>query len=256
MLKTIRADFYRLFHSKGFFITQGILIVLIMFIILTETVGSIASGSGVVDSQSQLISVWTGTGTVTTISTMASSLLYFCLPLFIMTLGFDLSRKTYKNLLTAGVSRLSFLLSKYIVFLIMSALQFVFYYGVAFLSASIKNGVGELDVEFFQTFGQAVGFQFFSLQAIFVLGLIATVCTFSNVAGVLTVVIVPLVLMLLPVFIKSQDWLTYLCFQQLIDAAWMTSLPDHFWLKAAVSISITIVLGLTLSYQQFRKKEL
>lgn len=41
MINTIRADFYRLFYSKGFYITQLFLIVVIVLSIWTEALGSV-----------------------------------------------------------------------------------------------------------------------------------------------------------------------------------------------------------------------
>ena len=64
---------------------------------------------------------WDSYQTVIAMSTMAAYLIYFSLPLFVMILGYDLTKKTYKNQLAIGISRWYFFMSKYLIFLLISA---------------------------------------------------------------------------------------------------------------------------------------
>lgn len=256
MLNSIKADFYRLFHSKGFYITQGLLLLLVVTSVTGEALGSI----GVTGQQSlqsdALEAVWTGRVTIEAMSSMASFLLYFCLPLFVITIGFDLTKKTYKNLLTAGVSRRGFFVSKYIVFVLMSLMQFVIYYGAAFVTACIKNGAGSINGEFIGNFFRVFGLQFVFFQAIFGLAVVAMNLVRSNVASVLAVIIFPIVVSMLAMLLKNADWLQYLNFQGNIDSAWVQGAPDGYWVKAVMASLASILVCLGLGYSAFQKQDL
>ncbi len=257
MINTIRADFYRLFRSKGFFITQLALITTVIFSVASEAVGSINFQSNdpqlVNDSLNNL--PWSATNALVTMSTMASFLFYFCLPLFVMTIGFDLTRKTYKTVLTAGVSRWHFFSSKYITFVVMSLMQFIFYYGLTFLTAWIKNGLGVVTEDFWWHFVQTFGIQFLCLTAIFGLATLAVYLTFSNVTAVLTVVLAPLILTAITIF-TNVEWFIHFNFQSLVDSAWTLEIANHFWLKTTFSALATILLTVSFAYVNFQKKEL
>ncbi|RGW61932.1 hypothetical protein [Enterococcus durans] len=144
MINAIRADFYRLLHTKGFFITQIALILIIIVSVFTQALGS----AGVMTEQLKHLQSgaldlkWDSYQTVIAMSTMAAYLIYFSLPLFVMILGYDLTKKTYKNQLAIGISRWYFFMSKYLIFLLISACQFIFYYGFTFLAAGIRYGFG------------------------------------------------------------------------------------------------------------------
>lgn len=123
MINAIRADFYRLLHTKGFFITQIALILIIIVSVFTQALGS----AGVMTEQLKHLQSgaldlkWDSYQTVIAMSTMAAYLIYFSLPLFVMILGYDLTKKTYKNQLAIGISRWYFFMSKYLIFLLISA---------------------------------------------------------------------------------------------------------------------------------------
>lgn len=258
MINTIRADFYRLFHSKGFFITQFLLIAVVVLSVSMEALGSVGLNVGDISSpqDSFALQQWTSATTLTAMSSMASFLLYFCLPLFVMTIGFDLSRQTYKNVLTSGISRGHFFLSKQVTFLVMSLMQLIFYYGSAFLTAWAKNGLGTFEADYLTNFIRMFGIQFLCLNAIFSIGMLLLYLTFSNVAAVLAVVVSPLLIAAGTLALSKYDWLTYFNFQSLIDSAWIHAVPEYFWLKTALTAAGTVLICSVLSYEIFKKKEL
>ncbi|MBO1305291.1 ABC transporter permease [Enterococcus sp. 669A] len=257
MVNTIRADFYRLFHSKGFYVTQIILIAVVVLSVLTEglvTVGSFSETLHSLQEQANQAQ-WSGANTVVAMSTMASFLIYFSLPIFIMTIGFDLSRKTLKNLVTSGVSRGKFFFSKYVVFLFMVLMQFVFYYGTLFITASLKSGVGTFGPDYFENLFRALIMQFISVQGIFAFGLLVLFLTFSNISAVLTVVLLPIFISLMSAIYSKVEVFRYLSFQGNIDAAWI-NVPDNYWLKVAVTCLVVIILCSTVSLASFRKRDI
>ena len=259
MLNTLRADFYRLFRTKGFYIIQIVLIFVVFLSVATETIGS----NGLqIDELSQLqIAIdeltWTAAHVIPAMSMMSSFLFYFCLPLLTLTIGYDLIHSTNKNLLTSGVSRLNFFVSKYLVFVVVSTCQLFFYYAVAFLTASIKNGIGEFGDGFMTNFLRTFSIQALSLQAVFAVAIWVLYLLFSNVGAVITVIIFPLIISILQMLFQNVSFLNYIGFQSNMETAWIAAIgPEHYWLKVAVSCILFILLMLTISYQVFRRKNL
>lgn len=258
MINAIRADFYRIFHSKGFYITQLILIALVVLSVFTKSLGS----SGIqtddlanLQANSQSVN-WNAYQSVIAMSSMAAFLMYFCLPLFIIILGHDLTRKTYKNQLAVGVSRWSFFISKYVIFLLISFLQFVFYYGFTFLTAWLKYGIGKAPTYFWPDLFRTMGIQFITFQAIFAIGLLVLMLVFSNVAAVIAVIVSGLVTGILVAVFSNITWLRYFDFQTNINLAWMQDMPNHYWLKASLSaLLFTVGIGLA-AYQFLRNRDL
>ncbi len=259
MFNTLRADFYRLFRSRGFYITQIVLIFVVFLSVATEAVGTVGMQTEEISQLQATVveSTWTGVHALSAMSAMSSFVLYFCLPLLAMTIGFDLTRSTYKNLLTSGISRLNFFLSKYLVFVVASTCQLFFFYLITFLTASMKNGVGELETSFITNFLRTFSIQVLCLQAVFAIGILAMYLFHSNVSAVLTVIIFPLIISVLYMFFQEASFLQYISFQANMDIAWVEAIgPENYWLRVAVSCILFILTSLTISYQVFRRKNL
>jgi ABC-2 type transport system permease protein len=258
MINAIRADFYRLFHTKVFYITQISLIALVVVVVLTQALGSAGMSSDQLEQLQSGIydSSWNGYQTVIALSSMASFLIYFCLPLFTMIIGYDLTKRTYKNQLAVGVSRLHFFVSKYLIFLLISALQFAFYYIFTFLAGTARYGLGTVPENFWSNIFRTLGIQFLSFQAIFAVSLLLVCLTFSNVAAVIGAIISGLFLGIPQVIFPKIEWFKHLDFQSSINLAWITDVPEHFWLKTTVTaLCFTIILA-GLAYQSLRKRDL
>lgn len=258
MINAIRADFYRLLHTKGFFITQIALILIIIVSVFTQALGS----AGVMTEQLKHLQSgaldlkWDSYQTVIAMSTMAAYLIYFSLPLFVMILGYDLTKKTYKNQLAIGISRWYFFMSKYLIFLLISACQFIFYYGFTFLAAGIRYGFGTPPENFWGDLLRMMGIQFITFQAIFAIALLLLTLTFSNVSAVIGVIVTSMVLGIISAVLPKVEWLKYFDFQTNINIAWLKDMPEHYWLKAIIAaLAFTIILG-CLAYQGIRKRDL
>lgn len=259
MLNTIRADFFRLFHTVGFYITQLVLVLMVVLDIrqkgLIFVMHFIINGQQMNFSDSLTNNSWNGVNTLQQLACGASTLIYFCLPLFVITIGYDLTRKTSKNLLSAGVSRLNFFLSKYLVFMSMCAMQFVIYYGAGFVFSSMLRGVGTFDGDFLRNFIQTLGIQFICLQGIFIFAVLALNLLGSNIAAVLTIMIFPGIILGVSTILDKVDWLKYINFQGNMDTAVLTSSPEHYWLKAVVTAIAFIALGSAAAYSFFRQRD-
>jgi ABC-2 type transport system permease protein len=173
-----------------------------------------------------------------------------------MTVGYDCSRHTLKNLLTSGISRNKFIISKYLVFIVMTLMQFVYFYGTAFIVASIKNGIGILDLGFIQELSKTIGIQFACIQGVFVIALFVLVLTFSNVMSVFTVIVVPVTLTVLSLFLDKIKWLKYLAFQNNMDMAWRDSMPETYWSYVFLATALVFLVFFIASLIVFKKKDL
>ena len=258
MINTIRADFYRLFRSWGFWITQAVLIMAVVGSILAQSSGKIGISVSTSTATTEALGykvVWNGVQTLNIMSTMSTLLTYLCLSLFIITIGYDLSRGLLKNLLTSGVSRAQFFFSKYLVFLAVILVQFVFYYGLSFITASLLHGVGKAPSDFWGNFLGAFIMQFLFIQADFAIGLLTLYLTYSTVWPVLATIVVPMIIGMLGVFIGSLHWMTHsLDFQGNMALAMSLSHGDIAKLVPTAFAVILVLAG--LAYWSFMKKDL
>ena len=154
MIQTIRADFYRLFHSKGFWITEFILLANILlgavYKVTSRFGTSISTDSQ--DVAQQVPEKMTGINALAHFSGHSDSIIFFTLIVVCLLLGVDLSRKLYKNSLAHGISRTEFFLSKTLVSFVVAIFQFILLLGLSFIIASSINGIGTAPAGFFGQF--------------------------------------------------------------------------------------------------------
>ena len=154
MIQTIRADFYRLFHSKGFWITEFVLLANILLGVLykvTSRFGTSISTDGQNITQQVPVKM-TGINALAHFSGHSDSIIFFTLIIVCLLLGVDLSRKLYKNSLAHGISRTEFFLSKTLVSFVVTIFQFILLLGLSFIIASSINGIGTAPAGFFGQF--------------------------------------------------------------------------------------------------------
>ena len=154
MIQTIRADFYRLFHSKGFWITEFVLLANILIGVLykvTSRFGTSIETDGQNITQQVPVKM-TGINALAHFSGHSDSIIFFTLIVVCLLLGVDLSRKLYKNSLAHGISRTEFFLSKTLVSFVVTIFQFILLLGLSFIIASSINGIGTAPAGFFGQF--------------------------------------------------------------------------------------------------------
>lgn len=153
MLNIIRADLYRIFRGKAFYITFG---VLIAFIILQSIAGtgnigmnmnSVSGGTEaeMLSSALEEMSRITKADGITAPFVMAgvtANLVYFMIPLIICFVGTDFSSSAIKNVLARGVSRNKYYFAKLIPLLVFTVLMQVINLFLPLIVASIRNGFG------------------------------------------------------------------------------------------------------------------
>ena len=143
MIHTIQADFYRLFRSKGFWITEFILFVLLLMGATIGATGHLMSVNTTPETEFPTKG-WDGIQALINASSNGSNLVFLCIILACLVLGVDLIGKLYKNSLTVGVSRTEFFLAKSFVLASIALLQLIASLIIAFIPATILNGFGTM----------------------------------------------------------------------------------------------------------------
>ena len=163
MIHTIQADFYRLFRSKGFWITEFILFVLLL---MGATIGATGHLMSVNTTPPETPTHgWNGIEALINASNNGSNLVFLCIILVCLVLGVDLIGKLYKNSLTVGVSRTEYFLAKSFVLASIALLQLIASLVIAFVPSTLLNGLGTMPDGFIANLLLMIFLQFLCLLA-------------------------------------------------------------------------------------------
>lgn len=164
MIHTIQADFYRLFRSKGFWITEFILFVLLLMGATIGATGHLMSVNTTPETEFPTKG-WDGVQALINASSNGSNLVFLCIVLTCLVLGVDLIGKLYKNSLTVGVSRTEYFLAKSFVLASIALLQLIASLVIAFIPATLLNGIGTMPDGFATNLLLTIFLQFLCLLA-------------------------------------------------------------------------------------------
>lgn len=212
MIKLMKADSYRLLRSKGMYVSIGLMILYITVSILARAQGTIGVNTSetmnAISGENQM--VWTG---MVTIKNMLGNILileYFLLIYFIIIFGADFSMSTYKNVLSSGMSRQKYYLSKLLLIACVSFLVGMLYYVYAFGLASLINGVGEgFTFGFFQETYIAIFLpQLLLIFAYISLAIMALNITKSQSVAISLYLVLPIALLILLTVVPQLTFLT------------------------------------------------
>ena len=164
MIHTIQADFYRLFRSKGFWITEFILFALMLMGATIGATGHLMAVNTTPETEFPTKG-WDGVQALINASSNGSNLVFLCIVLACLVLGVDLIGKLYKNSLTVGVSRTEFFLAKFFVLASIALLQLITSLVIAFIPATLLNGLGTMPDGFVTNLLLTISLQFLCLLA-------------------------------------------------------------------------------------------
>lgn len=164
MIHTIQADFYRLFRSKGFWITEFILFALMLMGATIGATGHLMSVNTTPETEFPTKG-WDGVQALINASSNGSNLVFLCIVLACLVLGVDLIGKLYKNNLTVGVSRTEFFLAKTFVLASIAFLQLIVSLVIAFVPSTLLNGLGTIPDGFIANLLLMIFLQFLCLLA-------------------------------------------------------------------------------------------
>lgn len=250
MIHTIQADFYRLFRSKGFWITEFILFVLML---LGATIGATGHLMSVQTTPPETRTHgWNGIEALINSSSNGSNLVFLCIILACLVLGVDLIGKLYKNSLTVGVSRTEFFLAKGFVLASIAFLQLIVSLVIAFIPATILNGLGTMPDGFIGNLLVTIFLQFLCLLAW--LSIVSFILYVSHsYLAVFIGYLVSSILLSMPMLVFPDiEILRYL----ILDFAYaMTSNSQSILYTITVCISVILFFSLS-SLTVFKKKNL
>lgn len=250
MIHTIQADFYRLFRSKGFWITEFILFVLLL---MGATIGATGHLMSVNTTPPETPTHgWNGIEALINASSNDSNLVFLCIILTCLVLGVDLIGKLYKNSLTVGVSRTEFFLAKFFVLASIALLQLIASLVIAFVPATLLNGLGTIPDGFIANLLLMIFLQFLCLLAWLSIISFILYVTHSYLAVFIGYLVTSIILSMPMLIFPNIEILRYL---SLNFAYAMTSNSQA--ILYTITVCVTVILffsfsGLTI----FKKKSL
>ena len=252
MIHTIQADFYRLFRSKGFWITE---IVLFALMLMGATIGATGHLMSVETTppETELPSQgWDGIQALINASSQGSNLVFLCIILACLVLGVDLIGKLYKNSLTVGVSRTEFFLAKSVVLASIALMQILISLVITFVPATILNGVGTMPEGFIGNLLLTIGLQFLCILAWLSIVSFILYVTHSYLAVFIGYLISSTLLSLPMLIYPDIEFLRYLSLN------FTYAMTDYSQaILYTVIVTVTIILLFTISgLAVFKKKSL
>ena len=248
MLYLLKADFYRIFKSKSFYITLGLLITFVVGTVLNQSLGSVGvmTDDKMAFMDEQALSAWTGIQSMVNMLTMMSILQYFIIPLLITLVGADFAGETYKNTLTTGISRTKYYATKMLAAFILCILVAVIFVGVAGLIGTITSGFGTFDSTMLFDILKSFGSKLIILFCFALLGISSLMITKSKVSAILICILLPVILQVLgqmPNLTWINDYNIFMVIENLEFIDFTTTLAIRYSLLSIVYILITTVGG-------------
>ena len=250
MIHTIQADFYRLFRSKGFWITEFILFVLLL---MGATIGATGHLMSVNTTPPETPTHgWNGIEALINASSNGSNLVFLCIVLACLVLGVDLIGKLYKNSLTVGVSRTEFFLAKSFVLASIALLQLIASLVIAFVPSTLLNGLGTMPDGFVTNLLLTISLQFLCLLAWLSIVSFILYVTHSYLAAFIGYLVTSIILSTPMLVFPDIEILRYL----ILDFAYAMTTNSQAILYT-ITVCVTVILffsfsGLTI----FKKKSL
>ena len=252
MIHTIQADFYRLFRSKGFWITEIVLFALMLMGATIGATGHLMSVNTTPPESEIPTQGWNGVQALINASSQGSNLVFLCIILACLVLGVDLIGKLYKNSLTVGVSRTEFFLAKSVVLASIALMQILVSLVIAFVPATILNGVGTMPEGFVWNLLLTIGLQFLCLLAWLSIISFILYVTHSYLAVFIGYLISSILLSMPMLIFPDIEILRYL---SLNVAYAMTDYSQA--ILYTVIVTVTVILFFTISgLAVFKKKSL
>lgn len=253
MIHTIQADFYRLFRSKGFWITEFILFALALML-MGATIGATGHLMSVNTTPETEFPTkgWDGVQALINASSNGSNLVFLCIVLACLVLGVDLIGKLYKNSLTVGVSRTEFFLAKTFVLASIALLQLVASLVIAFVPSTLLNGLGTMPDGFIGDLLITISLQFLCLLAWISIVSFILYVSHSYLAVFIGYLVSSILLSMPMLLFPDIEILRYL----ILDFAYaMTSNSQSILYTIMVCVSVILFFSLS-SLTVFKKKSL
>ena len=250
MIHTIQADFYRLFRSKGFWITEFILFVLLL---MGATIGATGHLMAIQTEEPEIPTHgWDGIQALINASSNDSNLVFLCIILTCLVLGVDLIGKLYKNSLTVGVSRTEFFFAKSFVLASIALLQLIASLVIAFVPSTLLNGLGTIPDGFVTNLLLMIFLQFLCLLAWLSIISFILYLTHSYLAVFIGYLVSSILLSMPMLIFPSIKILPYLSLQFTYA---MTANSESIFYTFIVTLAVIVIFNLS-GLAVFKKKSL
>ena len=250
MIHTIQADFYRLFRSKGFWITEFILFSLML---MGASIGVTGHLMAIQTEEPDIPPHgWDGVQALINASSQGSNLVFLCIILTCLVLGVDLIGKLYKNSLTVGVSRTEFFLAKAFVVACIALLQLIISLVIAFIPATILNGFGTMPDGFIANLLLMIFLQFLCLLAWLSIISFILYLTHSYLAVFIGYLVSSIILSMPMIIFPDIKFLPYL---SLRFPYAMTANSESIFYTLIVTLAVIVIFNLS-GLAVFKKKSL
>ena len=250
MIHTIQADFYRLFRSKGFWITE---IILFALMLMGASIGATGHLMSIQAEESEIPTQgWNGVQALINASSQGSNLVFLCIILACLVLGVDLIGKLYKNNLTVGVSRTEFFLAKAFVLACIALLQVIICLVIAFIPATILNGFGTMPDGFIGNLLITIFLQLFCLLAWLSIVSFILYVSHSYLAVFIGYLVSSIILSMPMIIFPNINFLPYL---SLHFSYAMTANSESIFYTLIVSLAVIVIFNLS-GLAVFKKKSL
>lgn len=253
MINQLRADWYRQWHTLEFYLV----VIFSAFYGAFATWQHILSGL-IVNAPEKLMNQlidkhWSVLDTLHAVTISSSFLLYIFIALVVILVGYEFSQHTYKNSLITGISRLQFVLSKYLMLLIDLCLCMVLFYGSAVVYALLQGARLGTSVGTLWRQGLLLGGTItFFMSVVFALAILVLLASGSLVICTVFAVVWPLFISLINSFV-DWHWLTYLDFlssSMKITLGLISSSDQWRYLGVSVGLLVFAILGATVLIQR------
>ena len=250
MIHTIQADFYRLFRSKGFWITEFILFVLLL---LGATIGATGHLMAIQTEEPEIPTHgWDGVQALINASSQGSNLVFLCIILTCLVLGVDLIGKLYKNNLTVGVSRTLDRSSAASDVYKRQLLQLIASLVIAFVPSTLLNGLGTMPDGFIANLLLMIFLQFLCLLAWLSIISFILYLTHSYLAVFIGYLISSIILSMPMIIFPNIKFLPYL---SLHFSYAMTANSESIFYTLIVTLAVIVIFNLS-GLAVFKKKSL
>ena len=250
MIHTIQADFYRLFRSKGFWITEFILFALML---MGASIGATGHLMAIQTEEPEIPTHgWDGIQALINASSNDSNIVFLCIILICLVLGVDLIGKLYKNSLTVGVSRTEFFFAKSFVLASIALLRLIASLVIAFVPSTLLNGLGTMPDGFIANLLLMIFLQFLCLLAWLSIISFILYLTHSYIAVFIGYLVSSIILSMPMIIFPNIKFLLYL---PLHFSYAMTANSESIFYTLIVTLAVIVIFNLS-GLAVFKKKSL
>ena len=251
MLALIKADYFRIFRSRGFWIAQ---LLILGVVYLTASGGQFSIGASVAEESPQVV-LRTAYDTMLYASHNFSNYYFLYLPFFVIIVATDFTKKLYKNTITIGVSRGLLVVTKWVEFLLLNIVESLLIYGLSFGIASLRLPLGHLSADAWLNLFLGFLLQVAVIQIAYTLALVVLVVTKSTVLLTVFVFTWSIIITILYLFLKN-DLIMFVSVDAILSNV-QSILANNTLLAKTLGVQFGLfIVGFLASIQIFKRQSL